>query len=286
MTLTYATNQEELAYLSLLSEIVENGSYRMDRTGVGTYALFGRTLRFNLANGFPLITTKKVPFKVVLAELIGFIHALDSAAQFRALGCSIWDQNANENQQWVQNPHRKGPDDLGAIYGVQWRKLPHPSGTPKDQLAELIHKLKHNPSDRRLVVWAYNPAFLEHMALPPCHMGFQCFVDNGLLSLIMTQRSADAFLGVPFNIASYALLLRMLAQVCDLIPHELIINFGDIHVYANHLEVVKEQLSRTPFPFPKLWLDDQVKSIDDFSMASARITDYECGGALKAPMAV
>ena len=276
----------ELQYLNLLRDVLFHGDTRMDRTGVGTRALFGRELRFDLRDGFPAITTKKLAFRSVVGELIGFIRGYDSAAQFRSVGCNIWDQNANENMQWLANPHRKGEDDLGMIYGVQWRRLPMPDGTTKDQLAELIRKLRTNPSDRRLIVWAYNPAYLDYMALPPCHMGFQCFVNGGYLSLKMTQRSADAFLGVPFNIASYALLLRMLAQVTDLIPHELILSFGDVHIYKNHFDAVNEQLSRDPYPAPSLRLKEGIREIDDFTPEDVWLERYKHHQSIKAPMAV
>lgn len=276
----------ELQYLNLLRDVLFHGDTRMDRTGVGTRALFGRELRFDLRDGFPAITTKKLAFRSVVGELIGFIRGYDSAAQFRSVGCNIWDQNANENMQWLANPHRKGEDDLGMIYGVQWRRLPMPDGTTKDQLAELIRKLRTNPSDRRLIVWAYNPAYLDYMALPPCHMGFQCFVNGGYLSLKMTQRSADAFLGVPFNIASYALLLRMLGQVTDLIPHELILSFGDVHIYKNHFNAVLEQLERDPFPTPSLRLKEGIREIDSFTPEDVWLERYKHHPSIKAPMAV
>lgn len=286
--MTTQPTHPEYQYLKLLRDVVENGSERMDRTGVGTRAVFGRTLRFNMADGFPAITTKKLAFKAVVGELIGFIRGYDSAAQFRALGCRIWDANANENRAWLTNPHRKGTDDLGPIYGVQWRHL-RMSGSAdrfKDQLAELIHKLKTNPADRRLIVWAYNPADIDRMALPPCHMGFQCFVDDDKLSLMMTQRSVDSFLGLPFNIASYAVLLHMLAKVTGYKAHELILSLGDTHVYLNHLEAVQEQIGRTPYSWPRLWLNPEVASIDDFKPEDVRLDGYQSHEAIKAPMAV
>lgn len=276
----------EIQYLNLLRDILANGSDRMDRTGVGTRAVFGRELRFRMADGFPALTTKKLAFKAVVGELLGFIHAFDSAAQFRSLGCNVWNQNANENEQWLANPHRKGEDDLGPIYGVQWRKLPMPDGTVKDQLAELIHKLKTNPTDRRLIVWAYNVAHLDRMALPPCHMGFQCFVAGNRLSLKMEQRSADSFLGLPFNIGSYALLLHMLAQVTGLVADELILSLGDTHCYVNHLDAVNEQLQREPLPLPTLHLNPHVRDIDQFQMDDIRLDGYQCHAAIRAPMAV
>jgi thymidylate synthase len=220
--------------------------------------------------GFPAITTKKLAFKSVVGELIGFIRGYDNAAQFRELGCNIWDQNANENAQWLANPHRKGVDDLGAIYGVQWRRLPMADGWTHDQLAELIHKLRTNPSDRRLIVWAFNPAMLHMMALPPCHMGFQCFVDGNKLSLKMEQRSVDTFLGLNFNISSYAILLLMLAQVTGLKAHELIMSLGDTHIYNNHFDAVDTQLAREPLPWTQLVLNPEVR--ESLRMCCCRIT--------------
>lgn len=276
----------EYQYLNLLRDILMHGSARMDRTGVGTRAVFGRELRFRMADGFPAITTKKLAFKAVVGELIGFIRGYDNAAQFRGLGCKIWDQNANENAQWLANPHRKGTDDLGMIYGVQWRRLPMPDGSTRDQLAELIHKLRNNPSDRRLIVWAYNPILLDRMALPPCHMGFQCFVDGEKLSLKMEMRSVDMLLGAPFNMASYAILLHMLAQVTRLKAHELILSLGDTHIYNNHIDAVKKQLTREPYPWPKLVLNPDVHEIDNFKPEDVVLNDYQSHGAILAPMAV
>jgi len=279
-------NHPEHQYLCLLRDILTNGSERMDRTGVGTRAVFGRELRFLMDDGFPAITTKKLAFRSVVGELIGFIRGYDNASQFRELGCKIWDQNANVNAQWLSNPHRKGTDDLGSIYGVQWRRLPMPNGSTRDQLAELIHTLRNNPSDRRMIVWAYNVANIEHMALPPCHMGFQCFVDNGKLSLKMEQRSVDSFLGLPFNIASYAVLLHMLAQVTGLKAHELILSLGDTHIYSNHIDAVNEQLSRTPYPWTQLLLKDEVMEIDGFIPENVMLVNYRSHGPIRAPMAV
>lgn len=276
----------EARYLHLLEDILQNGSDRMDRTGVGTRALFGRELRFRMAEGFPAITTKKLAFQSVIGELLGFLRGYHSAAQFRSLGCKIWDQNANENVAWLANPHRIGVDDLGMIYGVQWRRLPMPDGTTRDQIAELIHKIKTNPADRRLIVWAYNPAYLDYMALPPCHMGFQCFMVDGKLSLKMTQRSADIILGVPFNIASYAVLLHMLAQVTGLVPDELIISLGDVHLYQNHQDAAREQLTRAPLPWPRLWINPEIDDIDDFIPKDFRLDGYQCCPPLPVPMAV
>lgn len=280
------TKHPEQQYLDLLRDILEHGDKRIDRTGVGTLAVFGRELRFRMSDGFPALTTKKIATKAVIGELIGFIRAYDNAADFRALGCRVWDQNANENQAWLTNPNRKGLDDLGMIYGVQWRKLPMPDGTTKDQLAELIDRIKNNPADRRLIVWAYNSAHLDKMALPPCHLGWQCFVSGNKLSLKMEMRSVDSFLGLGFNQFSYALLLHMLAQVTGLEADELIISMGDTHIYLNHIEQVKTQLARDPLPLPKLWLNPNVKNIDEFTPADIALQGYQSHEAIKAPMAV
>jgi thymidylate synthase len=276
----------EYQYLDLLREALEHGSPRMDRTGVGTRALFGRELRFDLGLGFPAFTTKRVAFRVAVGEMLGFIEGADSAARFRELGVKIWDANANENAQWLANPHRRGTDDLGPIYGVQWRRLPMPDGSTRDQLAELIDKLRNNPADRRLLCWAYNPAYNERMALPPCHMGFQVFVDGNRLSMKVYKRSTDLLLGLPFNALGYAALAHMLAQVANLVPHELILSMGDAHLYENHLDQVREQLSRVPRPWPTLALDTSVRAIDDFRLEHFRLEGYDPHPAIKAPMAV
>lgn len=276
----------EMAYLDLMRDVLEHGSPRIDRTGVGTNAVFGRELRFDLTRGFPAVTTKRLAFRVVTGELIGFLRGFSSAAQFRSLGVNIWNQNANENAAWLANPHRRGTDDLGPIYGVQWRRLPMPDGSTRDQLADLIDTLKTDPASRRLIVWAYNPAMLEQMALPPCHMGFQAYVDGTRLSLKVTMRSLDLFLGASFNYASYAVLTHMLAQVTGLTAHELIVSSGDTHLYRNHFEQVRLQLTRAPHPWPTLWLNPAVTCIDDFKPEDVKLIGYQSHEALKAPMAV
>lgn len=286
MSKNITSTHPEQQYLDLLRDILENGNKRTDRTGVGTLAVFGRELRYRMSDGFPVLTTKKIATKSVIGELIGFIRAYDNAADFRNLGCKIWDANANENKAWLANPNRKGEDDLGMIYGVQWRKLPMPDGTTKDQLAELIERIKNNPTDRRLIVWAFNQSYLEKMALPPCHMGWQCFVSENRLSLKMEIRSSDTLLGLPFNIFSYALLLHLLAQVTGLEADELIISTGDTHIYLNHLEQVKTQLTREPLPLPKLWLNPNVRNIDEFRAVDIALHGYQSHEAIKAPMAV
>lgn len=283
-------------YLDILKKIMEEGTDRPDRTGVGSRALFGLPMRFKMSEGFPAVTTKKLAFEAVKAELLWFLSGSSDVKELQKLGCHIWDGNANA-EYW--KPRAKFEGDLGRIYGVQWRKWKSPySETPIDQIANAIKKLKENPNDRRLIVSAWNPAELDMMALPPCHLLFQFFcvdpagntsLSNGAgkkLSLMMYQRSCDTFLGVPFNIASYSLLLHMVAQVVDLEPHECIIVLADAHIYLNHFEQVKEQLSREPYPLPKLWLNPEVKNINDFKMEDIKLIDYKYHPPIKATMAV
>ncbi|MFQ5540977.1 MAG: thymidylate synthase, partial [Candidatus Paceibacteria bacterium] len=251
----------ERQYLDLLKKIFDEGDDRMDRTGVGTRALFGLQMRFNMADGFPAVTTKKLAFKAVKSELLWFLEGSNDDARLRELNNTdktIWTANL-EADYW--KPHRAHETDLGRIYGVQWRAWRKPDGTVVDQLGEVIEKIKTNPYDRRLIVTAWNPGELSEMALPPCHMFFQFFVANGKLSLFMHQRSCDMFLGVPFNIASYSLLLHMVAQATDLKPGEFVHSLGDAHIYNNHFGAVKEQLAREPLPPPALWLNPDIKDI-------------------------
>lgn len=255
----------------------------MDRTGVGTRALFNRTMRFNMDEGFPIVTTKKVPFNLVKAELIWLISGSRDVKELQKLGCHIWDGNAYADY-W--KPKAEFDGDLGRIYGVQWRKWRRPDGKEFDQLADVIERIKTKPSDRRLLVTAWNPGELDQMALPPCHMFFQFFVAGGKLSLSMYQRSCDMFLGVPFNISSYSLLLHMAAQVTGLKPGEFIHHLGDTHIYLNHFEQVKTQLAREPMPLPKLWLNPEIKNIDDFKMDDIKLLDYQSHPSIKAEMAV
>lgn len=283
----------EQQYLDLLTKILNEGSDRMDRTGVGTRALFGLQMRFNMKDGFPALTTKKLAWKAVKSELLWFIESSNDDARLRELNGSektIWTANL-EADYW--KPKRAHDTDLGRIYGVQWRKWRKPSGETVDQLAEVIEKIKKDPYSRRLIVTAWNPGELDQMALPPCHMFFQFFVapsntlgQAGKLSLLMHQRSCDMFLGVPFNIASYSLLLHMVAQVTGLQPGEFVHSLGDAHIYNNHFDQVKEQLTRTPLPPPTLWLNPEVKNIDDFKMDDIRLENYESHPPIKAPMAV
>lgn len=267
---------------------------RPDRTGVGSRAIFGVPLRFKMADGFPAMTTKKLAFEAVKAELIWFLSGSQDVKELQKLGCHIWDSNANADY-W--KPKAKFEGDLGRVYGVQWRSWKSPyTDTPIDQIANVIKKLKENPNDRRMIVSAWNPAELDMMALPPCHLLFQFFCvppspkasegQGKKLSLLMYQRSCDMFLGVPFNIASYSLLLHMVAQVTGLEANECILMLADAHIYLNHFEQVKEQLSREPMPLPKLWLNPEIKNIDDFKMEDIKLIDYKYHPSIKAPMAV
>ena len=270
-------------YLDLLKDVLENGNDRTSRTGVDTRNVFGRTMRFDMGHGFPAITTKKLAFESLKAELLWFLKGSSDVKELQKLGSHIWDANA-EADYW--KPKARFEGDLGRIYGVQWRSWQKPDGTTLDQLATIIERIKTKPYDRRLIVSAWNPGELDQMALPPCHVLFQFFVAQGKLSLSMYQRSCDMFLGVPFNIASYSLLLHMVAQVTGLKPGEFVHILGDTHIYHNHLEQVKEQLKRQPFPLPKLWLNPGVKDIDRFTMEDIKLLDYQYHPAIKASMAV
>ncbi len=270
-------------YLDVLREVLERGVDRPDRTGIGNRSVFVRQMRFDIAEGFPIITTKKVAFDLVKAELLWFISGSQDVKELQKLGCHIWDANANA-EYWKVKAEFEG--DVGRIYGVQWRKWRRSDGTAYDQLGDVINRIKKNPSDRRLIVMAWNPGELEQMALPPCHAFFQFFVANGRLSLQMYQRSCDMFLGVPFNIASYALLLHLVAQTTGLRPGEFIHTLGDVHIYLNHFEQAKTQLQREPLPLPKLWLNPAVTSIDNFKMDDIQLINYRHHPAISAPMAV
>ena len=270
-------------YLKLLEKVLKHGQERKDRTGVGTNALFGEQLRFDLSEGLPIVTTKKTFFKGVAGELLWFISGSSDNNKLNDMGIHIWDANA-EADYWKSKA--KFPGDLGRVYGVQWRSWRTPDGKVIDQLTEVINKIKTDPFDRRLIVTAWNPGELNEMALPPCHIMFQFFVVNGKLSLQMYQRSCDLFLGVPFNIASYSLLLSMVAQVTNLIPGEFIHVLGDTHIYTNHIEQVKEQLSRKPFPLPTLELNPKIKYIEKFKLEDIKLINYQYHPQIKAPMAV
>lgn len=271
-------------YHDLLRHILEKGEKRDDRTGVGTLSSFGHMMRFNLEEGFPAITTKKLFFKSVVAELIGFIKGVDNYNDFNKLGTKIWDANG-ESDYW--KPKAKKQGDLGRIYGVQWRHWRNFEGEEFDQLADVISRIKSNPVDRRMIVTAWNPGEINMMALPPCHLLFQFYVSNGnKLSLMMYQRSADMFLGVPFNIASYSLLLCMVAQVTNLVPSTFVHVLGDAHIYLNHIEQVKEQLLREEFPLPTLHLNKEIKNIDDFKIEDVTLENYVHHPAIKGEMAI
>jgi|SRR5690606_27995367 len=270
-------------YHDLLKYVLENGNKRIDRTEVGTLSVFGQSMRFKMSDGFPAITTKKLAFNTMKAELLWFISGESDNKKLNEMGCHIWDLNANADY-W--KPKARFEGDLGRVYGVQWRSWQGPDGKVVDQLKDVIERIKTNPTDRRLVVTAWNPGELDQMALPPCHMFFQFYVNKDKLSLSMYQRSADMFLGVPFNIASYSLLLHMVAQVTNLEPYEFIHFLGDTHIYLNHIDQVKEQLKREEYPLPKLWLNPDIKNIDDFTMDDIKLENYQHHPAIKAEMAV
>ena len=269
-------------YLDALKKVLEKGTDKQDRTGTGTKAIFGMQMRFNMQDSFPAVTTKKLAFNSMKAELLWFIKGSSDVKELQKLGCHIWDANA-EAHYW--KPKARFSGDLGRIYGVQWRKW-HADGKEIDQLAQAIKLIKENPSSRRIIVNAWNPGELEQMALPPCHTFFQFFVADNKLSLQMYQRSCDMFLGVPFNIASYSLLLHMVAQVTNKEPFEFIHTLGDAHIYINHLEQVKEQLARKPLPLPQLKLNPNIKNIEDFKMEDIELADYQYHPTIKAPMAI
>ena len=278
-------------YLDALKYILENGADRQSRTGISTRTVFGMQMRFNMEDGFPAVTTKKLPWKSVASELLWFIEGSGDERRLAEIlhgtrdpgKATIWTANA-EADYW--KPKAKFQGDLGRIYGVQWRKWKAPDGKEIDQLANAINMIKENPTSRRIIVTAWNPGELNEMALPPCHAFFQFFVADGKLSLQMYQRSCDMFLGVPFNIASYSLLLHMMAQATDLKPAEFVHVLADSHIYHNHFEQVKEQLKRKPFPLPKLHLNPEIKNIDDFTMDDIKLENYEFHPPIKAEMAV
>ena len=273
-------------YHDLLEDILNNGERKDDRTGVGTISVFGRQLRFDLSKGFPAITTKKLAWKSVVSELLWFIEGTGDERRLAEIlygsrdteRSTIWTGNA-QAAYWL--PKAKYDGDLGRVYGVQWRDW-----RGVDQLTNLIEGIKKDPNGRRHILTAWNVDELDQMALPPCHVLAQFYVSNGKLSCHMYQRSVDVFLGLPFNIASYALLTHMIAQVCDLKVGELIISTGDTHIYSNHIEQVNEQLSREEYPLPLLFLNPDIKSIDKFSMDAILLFDYKSHGTIKADMAV
>ena len=261
-------------YLDLLKHIRANGVMKEDRTGTGTQSVFGYQMRFNLSDGFPLLTTKKVHLKSIIYELLWFLAGDTNIKYLQDHGVSIWDEWADEN------------GNLGPVYGYQWRNWPAPDGRVIDQISMVIDTIRNNPDSRRMLVTAWNPADVEKMALPPCHCLFQFYVADGKLSCQLYQRSADVFLGVPFNIASYALLTLMVAQVTGLEPGEFVHTTGDTHLYKNHFEQVALQLSRQPRPLPTMRLNPDVKSIFDFRYEDFTLEGYDPWPAIKAPVAV
>uniref|UniRef100_A0A182RJR0 Thymidylate synthase n=1 Tax=Anopheles funestus TaxID=62324 RepID=A0A182RJR0_ANOFN len=288
-------NVEEQAYLQLIRDIIDKGSKRLDRTGVGTLSIFGSQMRFSLRDGtIPLLTTKKVFFRGVAEELLWFIKGSTNAKELQDKGIHIWDGNSTREYLDSCGFTDREEGDLGPVYGFQWRhfgakyKTCHDDYTGQgiDQLAEVIHKIKNNPYDRRIIMSAWNPSDIPNMALPPCHCLAQFFVGNGELSCQMYQRSADVGLGVPFNIASYSLLTHMIAHVTGLKAGEFVHTTGDTHIYLNHVDALREQIERTPSKFPSLIIKRKVEAIDDFNFADFEIVNYNPQSAIKMKMAV
>jgi thymidylate synthase len=261
-------------YHDLLRLVLEEGKERDDRTGTGTLSIFGAQARFDLRDRFPLLTTKKLHLKSIIYELLWFLRGETSVRYLNEHGVTIWDEWADEN------------GNLGRVYGAQWRDWRGANGKRVDQIDKVISEIRENPSSRRLIVSAWNPAEIDKMALPPCHVLFQFYVNDGELSCQLYQRSADLFLGVPFNIASYSLLTMMMAQVCDLRPGDFVHTFGDLHLYSNHLEQAREQLTRECRPLPRMKLNPSIKNISDFSFEDFELLDYHPHPSIKAPIAV
>ncbi|MGD8566780.1 MAG: thymidylate synthase [Gammaproteobacteria bacterium] len=261
-------------YLDLMQHVKTNGTEKSDRTGTGTLSVFGYQMRFNLADGFPVVTTKKLHLRSIIHELLWFLKGDTNTQYLHDNKVTIWDEWADDN------------GDLGPIYGYQWRSWPAPDGRHIDQISQVIEQINNNPDSRRIIVSAWNVGELDKMALPPCHAFFQFYVADGKLSCQLYQRSADIFLGVPFNIASYALLTLMIAQVTNLAPGEFIHTLGDAHLYLNHLEQAEQQLSRKPYPLPIIKLNPDITSVFDFSFDDFELVGYECHPHIKAPVAV
>lgn len=261
-------------YLELLNHILNDGNDKDDRTGTGTISVFGYQMRFDLEEGFPLLTTKKLHLKSIIYELLWFLSGDTNIRYLNENGVHIWDEWADEQ------------GDLGPVYGSQWRNWKTGDGRFVDQISGVIEQIRENPTSRRLIVSAWNPGEIEKMALPPCHVLFQFYVSNNRLSCQLYQRSADVFLGVPFNIASYSLLTMMVAQVCDLRPGEFIHTFGDVHLYCNHIEQARLQITRTPYPLPTMRLNPQVKSIFDFTFTDFELINYQAHPHIKAEVSV
>ena len=262
-------------YLALLDRILTEGTEKTDRTGTGTLSVFGHQMRFDLSEGFPLLTTKKLHLKSIIYELLWFLSGDTNVRYLQQHGVSIWDEWADP-----------ASGDLGPVYGHQWRSWPGKDGQTIDQISQVVELIRHHPDSRRIMVTAWNPAETEDMALPPCHCLFQFYVANGRLSLQLYQRSADTFLGVPFNIASYALLLQMMSQVCHLEPGEFIHTTGDTHLYLNHLEQARLQLTRTPRPLPRMVINPKVESLFDFKYEDFKLEGYDPNPHIKAEVAV
>lgn len=303
---------QESQYLNLLSETISTGTQQQNRTGIRTIFIPGAMMKFDLRVGFPAFTTKKLAFRAVVGELLGFLRGYDNAADFRSLGCNIWNQNANENQDWLNNPHRKGADDLGRIYGVQWRKwndysiapshysewVPeHIEVKPLDQVDAVLQKLYNNPTDRRMIINAWRPDEFQEMALPPCHVLYQFIANTEKkeLHLCMYQRSCDEFLGVPFNVASASLFLTIMANLTGYTPATFTHFMADAHVYENHLDAVNEQINREPYPLPQLkYTGPKFNGTDKFDATifdmiqpdHFELVNYQHHPAIKAPMAV
>ena len=261
-------------YLDLLNNVLESGNLKGDRTGTGTKSIFGYQMRFNLQEGFPLITTKKLHLRSIIHELLWFLQGNTNIDYLHQNKVTIWDEWANEN------------GDLGPVYGKQWRAWETKEGKVVDQISELIEQIKTNPNSRRLLVNAWNVGEINNMALPPCHILFQFYVANGKLSCQLYQRSADIFLGVPFNIASYAILTHMIAQVCNLEVGDFVHTIGDAHLYTNHFDQARLQLSRSPYPLPELKLNKEIKNIFDFRFEDIEIINYQSHPTIKAPIAI
>ena len=272
--MTFGQNSIMQQYHHLLRHIIDNGTRKMDRTGTGTISTFGHQIRFNLSEGFPVLTTKKLHLKSIIHELLWFLQGDTNVKYLKENGVRIWDEWADEN------------GDLGPVYGHQWRSWPKPDGTTVDQITNLVHGLKNHPDSRRHIVSAWNVADIENMALPPCHCLFQFYVADGKLSCQLYQRSADVFLGVPFNIASYALLTLMLAQVCNLQPGDFVHTFGDAHLYLNHMEQANEQLTRDFRSIPTLEINPDVKDIFSFTFDDFNLVGYDPHPHIKATVAV
>lgn len=261
-------------YLDLLQRILDEGTYKGDRTGTGTYSIFGHQMRFDLSEGFPVLTTKKLHLRSIIYELLWFLKGDSNIKYLKDNGVSIWDEWADEN------------GDLGPVYGKQWRAWKTSDGTVIDQIQQVVEQIQKNPDSRRLIVSAWNVADIDKMKLPPCHVLFQFYVNNGEISCQLYQRSADVFLGVPFNIASYSLLLLMVAQVCNLKPKHFVHTFGDAHLYSNHIDQAKLQLTRTPKTLPVMLLNPEVKSIFDFKYEDFSLQNYNPDAHIKADVAV